>query len=506
MTKATKLLVILTCISAFAGLLTVKDVGINWDEQCQRVFNGRTNWGYVLHPETSTLLTSNDKYHGPFFEMLLSPLEKLFPETNPRRLYFARHAVTHGFFLLGVLAFALTVLHRTSLAAALAGFAMLAFAPRMWGDSFHNTKDLVLVAFVCLQTYCLFRYLSDASNRKWLWLLGICLGLAVSVRIIAIAFLVTALVAIVWRAPAKRLSERLLAAACCLAVAVVSTYATWPILWDSPLHFVYAFKEMAAFPWLHPTWFRGVAVPSKDLPWFYLPEMISVTTPIPTLLLAAAGFMLLFRRTAQWNWSTNQVFDLAVAANGIGVLIVVIGNGAIVHDGWRHVYFVFPSLVYLACLLLDRLLAKSPRFGLAACIGTSLASLTPLVLFHPYQSVYFNRLAGRTLGEAQRSYEIDYWALSGRQALENILRECPGTHRISGGFEPYIDSSFMLPNEQRARLEFVGHAPGDFSLRALRGSVQPSPSPDPLSVIFDGAVLTEVIRHTNKCLPQRASE
>ena len=38
---------------------------------------------------------------------------------------------------------------------------------------------------------------------------------------------------------------------------------------------------------------------------------------------------------------------------------------------------------------------------------------------HPHQNVYFNFLAGKNI---QTKFELDYWGLSNKQALEYILK------------------------------------------------------------------------------------
>ncbi|MFB0527591.1 MAG: hypothetical protein ACETVT_01785 [bacterium] len=45
-----------------------------------------------------------------------------------------------------------------------------------------------------------------------------------------------------------------------------------------------------------------------------------------------------------------------------------------------------------------------------------------MVKYHPYQNVYFNKLAGRNMSEVKNKFELDYWGLSYRKALEFILR------------------------------------------------------------------------------------
>ena len=42
-----------------------------------------------------------------------------------------------------------------------------------------------------------------------------------------------------------------------------------------------------------------------------------------------------------------------------------------------------------------------------------------MVRTHPYQYAYFNFLAGKNV---ERNFEVDYWGLSNKQALEYILK------------------------------------------------------------------------------------
>jgi len=55
-----------------------------------------------------------------------------------------------------------------------------------------------------------------------------------------------------------------------------------------------------------------------------------------------------------------------------------------------------------------------------------LLCLVPPVNFmvknHPFEHLYFTRFAGRDMQEIKQRFELDYWGLSNRQALEYIVR------------------------------------------------------------------------------------
>jgi hypothetical protein len=44
-----------------------------------------------------------------------------------------------------------------------------------------------------------------------------------------------------------------------------------------------------------------------------------------------------------------------------------------------------------------------------------------MINYHPYQNVYFNRLAGKDMLTVQQNYMMDYWGLSYREGIEAIL-------------------------------------------------------------------------------------
>ena len=116
---------------------------------------------------------------------------------------------------------------------------------------------------------------------------------------------------------------------------------------------------------------------------------------------------------------------LAYVALFLGPLTAVIIIHAVVYDGWRHLYFVYPACILVAVGGLDwvwRKLAGRPvaRHLLAMLIAFSfVANAAWIARAHPLQNVYFNILAGRDRAD---NYDVDYWGLGNRAAFEAILR------------------------------------------------------------------------------------
>ena len=139
-----------------------------------------------------------------------------------------------------------------------------------------------------------------------------------------------------------------------------------------------------------------------------------------------------------------------------------------VFDEWRHMLFVYGGFVGVSLIGINgvyeffkqRLSVKYKQFFCRLWTGVIVLSLLQVAFvmmrYHPYQNVYFNRLAGSDLEEIKKRFELDYWGLSYRRALEYI---------VSHDFDPIIKlyvinsagrtSAWLLKEEDRRRLRFV---------------------------------------------------
>ena len=114
-----------------------------------------------------------------------------------------------------------------------------------------------------------------------------------------------------------------------LGACVVFTIVFWPFLWDAPLdNFLQAFRSMAKFrhnPYLV---FMGETVRAAQLPWYYLPTWIGITTPIIYLMLFIFGFVSIMISIFKNNykiWSNNnELQDLIFLAFFAGPILAVI--------------------------------------------------------------------------------------------------------------------------------------------------------------------------------------
>nr|HQU59901.1 tetratricopeptide repeat protein [Saprospiraceae bacterium] len=109
-------------------------------------------------------------------------------------------------------------------------------------------------------------------------------------------------------------------------------------------------------------------------------------------------------------------------------IIYVIYKNSILHDGWRHLMFVYPSMAVIAALFwvtLEYLFKerKALKYALYGVLGLLAVDSVLFIVRNPhYPYVYFNPIGGGIKG-AFGYYETDYWGVSVKQAIDWLDKE-----------------------------------------------------------------------------------
>ena len=165
---------------------------------------------------------------------------------------------------------------------------------------------------------------------------------------------------------------------------------------------------------------------------------------------------------------------------------------------WRHFFFVYPALLIVALHGLDRLggVVRSKALLSAALIAAHLPVAWFMVRSHPYQNVYFNRLAGPSMAVIAENYDMDYWGLSYQRALEHILRtDADPVIPIYAVNRAGVNLN-ALSEEDRRRIRVVrDYRKAKYLITSARGRVRELLTrPEVYSVEVGGAKLMSVYR------------
>jgi hypothetical protein len=245
----------------------------------------------------------------------------------------------------------------------------------------------------------------------------------------------------------------------------------WPILWSNPIgEITKALSLTKTFPWPYTILYRGTFTASNSLPWHYLPVWICISTPFVYSILFLIGYCRIAGSAIAGPW---QFFIQKRQDFIFFVLVTAVIGGTIIfkpvlYDDWRQMYFIYPVFLLIAVGGLMSLLSCCRRLSHQAIrktiilivvsgMGISLIwTAKTMAGMHPFQNVYFNRLAGESMDTIKSNYDLDYWGVSYRQALEYIVAHDQNTKiALFAANYPAKANANMLDEKDRKRLVFV---------------------------------------------------
>ena len=168
------------------GCFVFSDYGISIDERVSRIQNGEINYNYIKTGNSNELLSTREKYHGPAYEFFLYAAEKFFNITESRDVYLLRHGLTFLTFFISVLFFyKLNLKVFKSNVAGLFGCIMLVISPRIFAESFYNSKDLVMLCFCIMASYTMFLFVEKQTILMALIHAALC-GFVIDIRMMGL--------------------------------------------------------------------------------------------------------------------------------------------------------------------------------------------------------------------------------------------------------------------------------------------------------------------------------
>jgi hypothetical protein len=496
-------------VALAAALLVFRDFGLTWDEPLFYSYADALGYAYTpanwLSPdfdlERSYGPSADDhKTRGPGY-ILLARLPAAGLQAFGVDAPAAWHLVNLVTFLFGVYFVYRIGTWLDSEVAATFGAALFASQPLLWGHAFINPKDMPFLVLFAGTVWTGVNAVDRLQGRgapsrgrilRELLLPGIILGLASSNRVLGP--LAGAIVGIYWIARQPRWATVAGLATYGVLGAVVM-YATWPYLWEDPLHFFEVFGLMAQNPTVLQVLFQETVYRANALPLRYLPFYLALTLTEPVWPLFLAG---LASSTFGKPRTDNRLRLLLLVVWICVPLIYVVIARPPMYDGMRHFLFVLPPVFVLSAAGAQSLLRLLPGTWLRLALACALIvpGFVGIIRLHPYEYTYFNSLIGGTSG-AFRRYETDYWLTCYKEAIENLaeIDSAPSrvfVHRESEVAAPYAVPGMTILDERGAADEIRA---GDYvlistrtneDLRVFRGS------PEVLSVGRAGAIFCVV--------------
>ena len=448
-----------------AGLVAAGDYGITFDETLQRRI-AQANLRYLLGQadRIDTDLYA-DRVYGVVFELPLLLAERALGLEDYHYVHRLRLTLSHLFFIVGGY-FCWRLAYRLSGNRLLAILALLLYLlhPRIYGQSFINSKDPVFLSMFVLALYLLERAFRKDTVGAFV-LLGVAVGLLTNLRIMGVMLLAAALAMRgldgFYAKPGPERKQILRTAGLFTLAAGLTLYAVTPYAWTNPIDYLTAsLSQTVDRPTIIPQLFQGQWLLSNELPPHYTAVWFGISTPPLFLILGFIGMAAVVvggrRRPGAVFRNNRRRFRLLLLACLLLPPLAAGLLGSTQYQDWRHLYFLYAPFCLLAAIgggwllaaLYRRRIWRAGVCGLAG-LGLGLVMLQ-MAQIHPLQYVYFNFLGDRTTPERLRTqYDLDYLELAAREGLEYLLQSHPGETLVVRARQRHLK---ILPAAARQRL------------------------------------------------------
>lgn len=432
------------------GLYIVKDYGVHWDEFNSHHFgvhwykyawNVIVNGGPLIPQEQETI---HDKTHGPAFEMALAFIaDKIFHLEDSRDIIILRHCGIWLLFYISVIFFYfLCKLHFKEKKLALLGCLLLVLHPRIFAHSFYDSVDISFLSLYIISLYTLVHYLKTKSLTMIILHAFAC-AILIDIRIIGVIVPMFSYTLLLWGLAKVRYNNRheLMKSILHIFIYTIAlagfTILFWPYLWRNPVSaLIVIIKLTPHIGYGDTVLYFGEFIKATQIPWHYIPVWIGITTPVLYIFFFMTGlFVILKKLIARASGPDDKLKNglLSLAAFFLPLFLVIVFKSTL-YDSWRHLFFIYPAFVLIALSGVEGCDGFMTQYrhrhrtiyfvSRVIFIGLILISFSCtgifMIKYHPYQNVYFNRLAGNDMTKIKNNFELDYWGLSYRKALEYI--------------------------------------------------------------------------------------
>nr|MBP6315113.1 tetratricopeptide repeat protein [Chitinophagaceae bacterium] len=365
------------------------------------------------------------QYYGGLFDLICAVVNTV----SPLDEYTTRHILNAwaGFL---ALFFAVKISRRIlGDQAALITLWLMFLSPFFLGHSMNNPKDIPFAATYIMAIYFimqLFDRLPKASKKDYLWAI-ISIGATINVRvggILLIPYLVVFVgILFIIKKYFQNQEVSLFSYAKPVIITAVLGYLAGSILWPYALQNPFsnpltALSEMSNFKVNIRQLFEGSKVFSGDLPINFLPTSFIITNSFVVLAGLALGIVFLWSFRKEKN-APQLYFVLFTALFPLAYIIYSKSN---VYHAWRHVLFIFPSIMVVVAFgwqsligFFDKMKIKLAGFALLGFL--TLEPLYFIASTFPNTITYHNQIVGGPKG-AYGKFEMDYYYNSLKQCAD----------------------------------------------------------------------------------------
>lgn len=483
-------------IYLFFGLFIYKDYGIGIEEHFQRQngfywlnfllnFTNFVELKNIANLKLENILTTDPNlpkisffnFYGIIFDVPTAFLETLLNLKSSKLYFELRHFLNFFVFFISSIFFYQILKKRFNyLLISLTGLSMYVLTPRIFGDSFHNNKDVLFLSFITIAISFLFKYF-EKSKKKHLILFVVFSAVASSTRIMGIYLPILFIFFIFIELINKKIDLKFFVKLILqiILLFLIFLYLHYPYIWKLNIFNFVEWFQAFFYSMNIKLLFNGKYYFMDYLPRSYLPVWILISTPLIISILFILGSFLSFRRFFKrilkidyykssgcdlWV-SVREKKDLFILMSFFSFFIYGIFLNVAMLSGWRHFYFLHIFIIYISTYYFYYLIIfLKKKINLKIIYFTVFLLITFLIneniKFHPFQSLYFNNLMSKNYIE---KFQKDSPSLSRTQALRDIMMDKNNKEKIyvaNASWIPFHNGKDLLDDKLKNKLVFVG--------------------------------------------------
>lgn len=273
---------------------------------------------------------------------------------------------------------------------------------------------------------------------------------------------------------------------------LIPLYFSNPLARISLIRWLYdSYVVMSHYPVESTVLTAGAQLNTADLPWWYIPSWIFAQLPIITVAVVVIAAVMCI--LAVIRPTTNQIRKAWPLATflvlGMFVPLVAIITSATMYDGIRHSLYIFAPLAtliglsYVAASELSRNNSWITSSALIILLSAGVTNIVSTLRWFPYQYAYLNEIS--SMNDGTPLWEVDYWGLSQKEAVERLKSQGVNVVKISG-MQPVSMGIYGISNGSPANGEGLF-----FGIRGGQTGQVPENCVEEFSISRDGVLLSK---------------
>ncbi len=511
-----------------SGLLIIGDYGATLDDEIY-YNNGLNTYIYVkavlnVFGDTDNIakLKQSLDLHPVVFETFVLFICDLLKINEINEILYTSHIINYVLFIISLIClYKIINIRFNNKKIALISSLLVIFTPRIFFESFYNTRDIYFMSLFIFYLYFLYNYLNN-KNIKNLIIFSLLSALLINSKILGIIPVFIYLIIYVFNCidEKRKIRTNINNLLIFIIFTLVFIYIFWPYLWENPIFKIYyAFNEILKSheELVIINYYFGEHISSKLTPWHYRIIWFLITTPIIIILLFLFGIMLITKKylikfynidkKKKFKINKNEFYDLFILLNFIIILFSTVYLNTSKFGGWRHLYFLYPLIIYFSAYFMQKIIINKIGINffklIIICLGLNISYIGIWVIKnHPNQYIYFNVL---TKNYTINNFDLDWWGVSHFNTIKKILNDDKSDKItiFARGFTELKPTLMLLKKELRERVILTNYENSEYildnNMRRIRGNIiiDKNKYKPYMETKVDGVIINRVYKKVN---------